>query len=685
MGYKEIALPMAERGVPTIPLRPRTKVAFLTEWEEKATLSPEQIAQWDTDYPNANGACVAYAKPGGVWFFEVDRPEVITRIESETGQKLPRTFRVRSSPGRGHYYFRHTSASLAVGNVSQNFVKHNDWSMRADRQYVVAPGSIHPKSGMPYQIVSNLPIIPAPSWLLDWCVSQKQEAKKTAPSIEGAKIPRGAHDDELTRIAGKLRYDGMEEDMLTSVLIEICEKRCEDYGDDYKEMCEKISHSICRYPVPVANPVTIGGIPAGTAAPRAATASVAPVVLPPRVKGSASYPEFPHWVMWGTSIYDGFVKPVCDVNSRYEEFMFMPAMAILMNYIGGKERVRIEFKGGMQPSLFLALIGEKGRLIKSSSVEDAIKYFGLIGVTMDWNPKLNNAEGKSLIMTAGSPEGLGIEMYRLQCKNGILYYDELSTLTNKAGIDSSSLTSALLGLYESSKFSNMIKAKKDTYNLEAETYCASMIVCSTDENFLKNWSKLAGASSGLDDRFSFLYQPKTLKKVMPYTAVNIAHGAAETRKLIDKALDKKVYNFVDQSPLSEISEKYGNRVEIRAEKYALGFAVDLGRDDIDDDCVERARALVKYEHQVKRYLKLYEAFTREGMLQMEIKNSLFKSADGEMTLKALKKAAQAELYGTSLWGQAYYGLIKSGAIYELGTGSAADPVRVILVEAPDED
>ena len=324
-------------------------------------------------------------------------------------------------------------------------------------------------------------------------------------------------------------------------------------------------------------------------------------------------------------------------------------------------------------------------MIKSSSVEDAIKYFAKAGFLTDWHPKLKNAEGKSIVMTAGSPEGLGIEMARLNCRNGILYYDELSTLTKKAGIDSSNLTSALLGLYESYKFSNMIKSKKDTYCLEAESYCASMIVCSTDENFLKNWSTLAGASSGLDDRFSFLYQPKKLKTVVPYHYVDTADGSAETAKLIMKALSQKVYRILDPSPLAGISEKYGNRVEIRAEKFALGFAVDLGRNEIDEDAIERAIALVKYEHQVKKYLKLYEAFTKEGMLQMEIKNALYKNPGGEMKLKDLKKTAQAERYGTSLWGQAYFGLLKFGVIYEQGAGTIDDPVRTILIEAPEDD
>lgn len=690
MGFKAIATPLADRGVPTIPLRPRTKIAFLDEWESKATISPDQIEAWDTDYPGANAACVAVAKPDGFWFFEVDQPEVIQRIQTETGQKMPRTFRVRSSPGRGHFYFKHSAASLAAGNIAQGYVKNTDWSMRADRQYVVAPGSLHPKTGLPYEIVSTAPIIEAPDWLVAWCVSQKMEPKATVASADGDKIPRGAHDSTLTRIAGKLRHDGMEVDTMTAALIEICEKRCVDYGSDYEEMCEKIAHSICRYPVPKDDTVLIGGRVAGTAPPVADVQ----VTRPSSYQASAEeieqrtivapikYPKFPLWAIQQTSIYEGLCKPICDVNMRYPEFMWMPAMTIMLNYIG--TRVRVEYKS-LMPSIFLALIGKKGRIIKSSSVEDAINYFHYVGIAEHHSTSMRSSEGKVLVMEVGSPEGFGIEMNRLNCKNGILFYDELSSLTGKASIESSTLTSKLLTLYESGKVANVISAKKNNFTLDPGTYCASLIVCSTDENFLANWGRLSGESSGLDDRFFFLFQPEIFKPKSPFTLVPTQPGATETRKLIDKAIAKGTYKITDSSPLQKAMENLENRQEIRAEKFALGLAIDLDRDEIDEECIERALALVKYERDVKAYLPTYEGYTKEGGLQMQIKSILHRAPNAELTRRDLEKLGHAERYGTSLWGQAYRGLLAYGAIAEVGNGVKGDPLRVVLIETKEEE
>src|SRR5579859_6834212 len=120
---------MAQRGEPQIRLRPRSKIALDNDWPSLATTDLSVLAKWSEETPEANAACVAKAEPGGVWFWEVDKPEALQRMEQETGKKITNAFRVRSSPGRGHYHFRHDSLSLSkLGNIAQGFVKGGDWS-----------------------------------------------------------------------------------------------------------------------------------------------------------------------------------------------------------------------------------------------------------------------------------------------------------------------------------------------------------------------------------------------------------------------------------------------------------------------------------------------------------------------------------------------------------------------------
>ena len=660
-----------------MPLRPRSKIAFLSGWESLASTDIFQILEWNEKFPDANAAAVALATLGGVWFFEVDRPEVIQRIEKETGKKIPKTFRVRSSPGRGHFYFRQSLASIKMGNIAQGFVKGNDWSARVDKQYVVTAKSLHPKTGQPYEVISDCEIVPCPQWLIDWMISQKvNSTKNTDDGI--SLIPKGAHDSTLTSIAGTLRNQGLDADQMAMVLIDICEKRCVDYGSDYKEMCEKIAHSVSRYK-PAQPTLYMGGKLPGQSVQQVQTQVT--VVLEDLELRTIPYPLFPSWVMDGTSLYEGFAKPYCQKNSRYPEFMWMPAMTLLLNYIG--TRVRIAHNQKLIPSIFLALIGRRGEVIKSSSVESAIEYFSQANMVQHGGDAIRNAEGRTVVWSAGSPEGFGMEMIKTNCKNGVLFYDELSTLTNKAGIESSTMQSALLSLYESGKFQNIVKSKKEGFGLDPGKYCASLIVCSTDMNFQSNWSKLAGQSSGLDDRFFFLYQPEKFIKRTPQVDVDTSEGAIVTSKLINKAIEQAKFVVTDMAPLQELAS-VSNRTEIRAEKFALGFAIDLGREEIDSDCIERAIALIQYEQQVKDYVRTFEAFSREGAIQMEIIHHLQRS-NGRILTKEIDRLMRPEKYGTYIWNQSYGGLIKNGWMVELGTGSKADPKYLVLLRVPEQE
>jgi hypothetical protein len=64
--FERAADVLIAKGVPVIPLRPATKIAFHTDWPELASTDPKQIADWGEQYPEANVASVAKAMPGGV-------------------------------------------------------------------------------------------------------------------------------------------------------------------------------------------------------------------------------------------------------------------------------------------------------------------------------------------------------------------------------------------------------------------------------------------------------------------------------------------------------------------------------------------------------------------------------------------------------------------------------------------
>lgn len=677
MGFKEIALPLAARGVPCTPVLPNSKRAFMEDWPASATIDFKIIENWDSQYPNYNGAAVATGKLDGVWMLEVDSPEVVKRLRAETGQEIPVTYRVRSRPGRGHFYWKNTPASLAMGNLSQTYVKHADWSARVENQYVVAAGSIHPHSKEPYVALGDDPIVECPDWLVAWLVSQKTSGVKVstveAPRDAHGLIPHGSIHGYMLHHAGKLRNQGLSVEAIEVALLDLVHKNCAPPIDDSR--VRLMARSVGKYEPG-------GGDIIFTQSSGIQQISPEEVELP--TFENEPYPVFPTYVMEGTSLYENLVKPVCDRNSRIPYFMWLPATMMLLNYVAPK--IRMTAIGGTRPvkgGLYQVLIGKAGKTNKSSSVDDAKSYFNYMGCLMQHSRDVKNADGKILTFTVGSAEGLGTEMQKTNCKNVLLDYDELSALVSKIGIESSSLVSALLLLYESSSFSNGVKAGKESYSIPPNSYCASLIANTTSAKFAELWSKLAGSDTGLDDRFMFTLEPEILPEPRLFQYVNTLEGSAKTKVLIDKAIQQGVFDYEESNhPRMMELNAIENRYALRAERWALALAIDLGLSAIDGECIERAVDIVKYEIAVKRYLKSYEALTREAEIQLGIHRTL-EMAKGRMPKTALKRKMNAQRYGTSLFNQAYKGLMADGVFREEGAGTRSDPVILQLLRKRD--
>lgn len=677
----EYGLQMAKRGIRVHPLWPKTKLPILSEWENKATTDEKTIRQWAAQYPNCNYGCVAYSDdPDGIWLFENDDATVLDRIELETGNEFPDTFRVESRPGREHFYFLQNESSRRMGNLAQGFVYHGDFSVRQNKQFCVGPGSLHPVTGQPYKIISDTEITKAPEWFVAWLLDQKIQPKKaTAPTTGAdAAIPSGQRNATLASIAGKFRANGASHEIILAHLKETNATRCNPPLSE-KEV-DVIAESIARYKVGSADPIFLGGkpldestTPVQTMAPSAP--AVAPVV---RVNAPLlAYPEFPRWTMEGTCLYEDFAKPICDLNpSRCPEFMWWPAVTLLLNYISG--RVRLEYKS-FPLSLFSVLIAPPHRIHKSSSVEDAMDFFKNMEF-LSHEKIARPGEAKSIVFGPGSTEGLGIKMEQLHCEKAFLYYDEFSKVVRKATIEASSLATDLLTLYEAGEFANGIKSTKQSFHHSKGSYCAGFTACTTEEVFEEAWPKLGETKkTGLWDRFFFLLAPKKINPAVPQRIIPTSW--ARTKSLIDRAMSQQVYRVPSSSLLNELAARNA-RLEIQAEKLALAFAIMLDKPDIDEDCIRRACAIAgEYGPAAKRYLNIQDASTREGQIQGRMIRLLLKN-DCNMLASAFKREIRPDKLGTSLFNQSFNGLLKNHYIAVTGTGVKGDEERVVLTDCP---
>ena len=83
-------------------------------------------------------------------------------------------------------------------------------------------------------------------------------------------------------------------------------------------------------------------------------------------------------------------------------------------------------------------------------------------------------------------------------------------------------------------------------------------------------------------------------------------------------------------------------MEIRAEKWALYFAIDMGLDEIDEDCVARGIEMVKYEEAVEDYLMTFEAKNDESRIQQGVIR-LLKKNEGTMVKREVERMLSATL------------------------------------------
>jgi hypothetical protein len=384
-------------------------------------------------------------------------------------------------------------------------------------------------------------------------------------------------------------------------------------------------------------------------------------------------PVFPTWVMESTSLYDGLAKPVSDSNSKYPELIWMPAVQLMLNYL--HKKVSID---GMRTNmnLFLGIISEPGKFFKSSSCELAHEYFRQMGLLLNSGPGLRNSDGKVIIGQAGSSEGFGLSMFRINAKHGVLFNDELGKLVAKVGIENSSLPHDLLSWYEGREYSNGIKNTKQSFSFEAGSYCFGWQFCTTTRGFNSQWPRIAGIASGMPDRTFFLLAPKEPKALTNEVDVPTVEGAVETFKLIQKAYGPTDHTasvgnggiFRMSADVSEYAREQGKKLgDPRSMNliytFGLYFAVDLGLDEITEDCITRALALVDYRQKATVFLEPIEAKNDEGRLLKEIIREI-RQHGGKITHRDLIRDLRAQDYGDRFWKMVYDNAIRANWIRE---------------------
>lgn len=183
------------------------KHPLTTNGVKDATLDPELIATWWQNLPWANIGIAT-----GHTFFALDEDgaegrDALHVLEAKHG-KIPDTVESLTGGGGRHILFK--MPDFKIGNSASSIASGLD--IRGRGGYIVAPRSLH-ISGRRYEWEASsrpdeIPVAPAPTWLLDKLRRSNNTRGKALPSSawkelsEG--VAEGGRNNAITRVAGHL-------------------------------------------------------------------------------------------------------------------------------------------------------------------------------------------------------------------------------------------------------------------------------------------------------------------------------------------------------------------------------------------------------------------------------------------------------------------------------------------------
>ncbi len=116
------------------------------------------------DFKAGDNAGIACGPASGVIVLDIDNEALFQQAQKKPGWAVPETRTIRTGSGGTHYYFRYPDDGDHYGNRA---FKGYGFDIRGTGGQVVAPGSVHPKTGKHYEVERGVPVADAPEWLLE--------------------------------------------------------------------------------------------------------------------------------------------------------------------------------------------------------------------------------------------------------------------------------------------------------------------------------------------------------------------------------------------------------------------------------------------------------------------------------------------------------------------------------------
>lgn len=653
MNFLERAELLISRGIPVIPVLPKTKQAFIRNWPEAATTQRDKIREWNRRNPQCNTGAVA--KLDGIVVLDVDDPQVYEHLRA-AGIDLAsiRTFKVmgkKVSPC-GHYYFHHTGASRAIGNCDQRLVSRSTgkklstlFDLKSHNAYVVGPGSRHP-DGPTYTVVDDSQIVTMPDELATWLAEHRGEIQveddgqwATTQAVPRASKSDGARAGTLeARVEAVLekcrglraRKDGPDYERIKAVLAEF------GYAHRHEFDAALAEYLVSKYPSEQdlqerefaalkLHQDRGGGY--DTLTLKKAREKVARDIVEPKQVEPAAHADMPFAVL------DGRLGEVC--TRRLADLPIAYAWLALVTAAGALlPRNENGSTSDLRSNLFFCAVGEKGTG-KSQAITRAASVLGLPSDILV-ESKFGSAEGLLLFLD---------EQKRDRC---LLAVDELGYLLSKAAILGASLPYVLNTSFYQDRQVGGTKTQK--FNIDCRLSIAGGLL---EDQFGDSFG--LATAGGLYDRFLYGLCPSSWQYLYrPFS------GSPEELKPTKPAISGAVWDERDHWVRNGVPPR---TAELGLRTAYICAAFDR-REKLEGSDLRPAAALVGYQMLVRAGLVPNLGETLDARCAAKVRAWLAQyGGKGEwLSRRALHKGIHAERFGPSAFNRCLLSLQFAGEI-----------------------
>lgn len=256
--FMDAALGYVSLGWRVFPLKPRSKEPATAHGFKDATNDAEQVRRWWTSNPDYN---IGIATGSGLCVIDVDdKPDKHPVLGSDMlrdweteHSNLEETVCCKTGTGGMHYYYDVGSKHISGCQSDTIFI-----DLRCDGNYVVAPPSVHPDTGLRYEwdiSPEDMPVTTAGKtekeciqWVYDNRRGANGDGTKDKPKIPDEKISEGEGRNNFLYEQGCSARGRGSDDLTVAAFLESLNKmKCSPPVSDSE--LQKIVKSVCSKPI----------------------------------------------------------------------------------------------------------------------------------------------------------------------------------------------------------------------------------------------------------------------------------------------------------------------------------------------------------------------------------------------------------------------------------------------------